>query len=111
MSELEHYFLTAHMRGGYMHGYLMTGNRDDMERACSKLLYEIERRGEQTPMTDMILLSTRLNPDGVKRVRTFIRRFPAIKETLAKATNFHLSMWETPPIGFEPDVDRLMALH
>jgi len=105
---VEHYLVSIPLPGGYMHGYVMTNDKNILERVYDRLIHEAECRGFKhwPPM----ILTTHLDT-GVEIVREIITKTQGSKpsEHWKKIKDFHLTAWLMTED--HPDTERLMELH
>ena len=110
MKTLEHYLITIDLtpKPSRLHCYVMTDNPKVMlMRVVNKMMEIAEKDG---PLPLPIILQTKLNDATAADVRRELgKRIPEVEAKMAKATDFHLTMWEMG-IG-DPWDESLMALH
>jgi hypothetical protein len=107
--KVEHYLITLTLtpRPTRLHTYLMTANRADVTFVAEDMVRYAEKRYGQLALP--VIRTTQLN-EAADQVREAIgSRFKPARVGMAKATNFHRTMWE---LAIDDPWDRaLMALH
>lgn len=95
--------------GAYLHSYVACNDRAQVDRVISQMIGMIEK-ALNAHMSVPIALVTKLNPDGISIVESYLRRnSDEAGKMLDTMTDFHCSTWGTPAVG--EDVEVLLALH
>ena len=107
---MKHYLLSMMLsREMYLHCYVMSNDKDIVRQASDKMVYEAEQR--LGPIMAPILVATGpLKPPTVKQVRDVLTEvYPKALETLAKAKDFHITIWAMPKEL--PGCKQLLEIH
>jgi hypothetical protein len=106
--KIQHYLISIPLRGGYIHGYVMTNQKDILPQVAERLMQEAETLGARC--WPPIILQTHLST-GWKLVRDIITKNQGME--LAKnwktVKKFHLTGWIMTDDN--PDTEQLMKLH
>jgi hypothetical protein len=105
-----HWLLTITIsRHEYMHGYIMTDDENDLERAAWRMIDEAIKLGSRDPLMN-IILQTKLDDTCIKMVQDIVSEgSDAAKKYMADATKFHLTVVGMPDCN--PNHAKLMELH
>ena len=91
---MKHYLISLPLGpDAYVHTYLMTEDKRDIEPATSKMLDETEKMIGQPVPLPMVMLTGPLNKKDVAVVHKVVNREPEVAAVLAEATKYHLSIW------------------
>jgi hypothetical protein len=110
---MEHWLFSVLLRSPpntHLYGYLM-GRQEAIEAGCGRMNVICEKvcRTNNIQMLPADVLVSMLDPNGVKLVREVVSASRRCKESLATATDFHISAWVMP--DEDPRAAALLALH
>jgi hypothetical protein len=112
-ASVEHWLFAVALKSpprSHFYGYLM-GEKETVEANCNRLsaICETICRTNDIEMLPADVLVTMLDANGVKLVREVVSASRRCKESLARATDFHISAWVMP--DEDPRAGRLLALY
>lgn len=104
-SKAEHYLITISngAEGKYIHGYLMTNDKADIDNVLNTMVECME--GVVVPIA---LVTGPLKPETVEEIRGMLSDDPEVKKTLDASTDFHVTVWEAL---CAEDNERLLEIH
>lgn len=106
---VKHYLISLPFGALFMHCYVMSNDRNILEKASAKLLHEVETK--LGPVQMPVVLSTGpLKPATVRYVRRVLTEcYPDAKRRLDEATDFHMTIWGLS--RDHPEHDKMLKIH